>query len=30
KAAGEVLDVAKTAMQCQTGGNSNTLIFTSI
>ncbi|MCK3083668.1 type 4 pilus major pilin [Escherichia coli] len=30
KAAGEVLDVAKTATQCQTGGNSNTLIFTSI
>lgn len=30
KAAGEVLDVAKTATQCQSGGNSNTLIFTSI
>ncbi|MDS7803745.1 type 4 pilus major pilin [Klebsiella oxytoca] len=30
KAAGEVLDVAKTATQCQFGGNSNTLIFTSI
>lgn len=30
KAAGEVLDVAKTATQCQTGGNSNTLIFTSL
>nr|HDH1249197.1 type IV pilin [Klebsiella variicola subsp. variicola] len=30
KAAGEVLDVAKTATQCQNGGNSNTLIFTSI
>ncbi|MDQ2309640.1 type 4 pilus major pilin [Pluralibacter gergoviae] len=30
KAAGEVLDVTKTATQCQTGGNDNTLIFTSI
>ena len=30
KAAGEVLDVAKTATQCESGGNSNTLIFTSI
>ncbi|MBX4771501.1 type 4 pilus major pilin [Klebsiella oxytoca] len=30
KAAGEVLDVAKTATQCQNGGNSNTLIFTSL
>ena len=30
KAAGEVLNVARTAMQCQSGGNSNTLIFTSI
>lgn len=30
KAAGEVLDIAKTATQCQNGGNSNTLIFTSI
>jgi len=30
KAAGEVLDVAKTATQCQSGGNSNTLIFTSL
>ncbi|HBB8367448.1 TPA: prepilin-type N-terminal cleavage/methylation domain-containing protein [Escherichia coli] len=30
KAAGEVLDVAKTATQCQFGGNSNTLIFTSL
>ena len=30
KTAGEVLDVAKTAMLCQNGGNSNTLIFTSL
>ena len=30
KAAGEVLDVAKTATQCESGGNSNTLIFTSL
>ena len=30
KAAGGVLDVAKTATQCNTGGNSNTLIFTSL
>lgn len=30
KAAGGILDVAKTASQCQSGGNSNTLIFTSI
>jgi len=30
KVAGDVLDVAKTATQCSTGGNSNTLIFTSI
>lgn len=29
-AAGGVLDVAKTAPQCQSAGNSNTLIFTSI
>ena len=30
KAAGGVLDVAETATQCESGGNSNTLIFTSI
>ncbi|HBW1078773.1 type 4 pilus major pilin [Klebsiella quasipneumoniae] len=30
KTAGEVLDVAKTAMLCQNGGNSNTLVFTSL
>lgn len=30
KAAGDVLDVAKTATQCSAGGNSNTLIFTAI
>ncbi|ELM8953547.1 prepilin-type N-terminal cleavage/methylation domain-containing protein [Escherichia coli] len=30
KAAGGVLDVAETAKQCESGGNSNTLIFTSI
>ncbi|MDK1895514.1 type 4 pilus major pilin [Klebsiella sp. K4-172] len=30
KAAGDVLDVSKTATQCSAGGNSNTLIFTSI
>ncbi|EFT1001157.1 prepilin-type N-terminal cleavage/methylation domain-containing protein [Escherichia coli] len=30
KAAGEVLNVARTAMQCQSGGNSNTLVFTSL
>ncbi|WP_323109723.1 type 4 pilus major pilin [Pectobacterium carotovorum] len=30
KAAGDVLDVSKTATQCAAGGNSNTLIFTSI
>lgn len=30
KGAGEVLDVAKATAQCQTGGNDNTLIFTSI
>ena len=30
KAAGGVLDIAKATAQCQTGGNSNTLIFTSI
>lgn len=29
-AAGNVLDVAKTSAQCATGGNSNTLIFTSL
>ncbi|EOU4264734.1 type IV pilin, partial [Escherichia coli] len=28
--AGGVLDVAETATQCESGGNSNTLIFTSI
>ncbi|EKN3682209.1 TPA: prepilin-type N-terminal cleavage/methylation domain-containing protein [Yersinia enterocolitica] len=30
KPAGDVLDVSKTATQCAVGGNSNTLIFTSI
>lgn len=30
KSAGGVLDVALTASRCQSGGNSNTLIFTSI
>lgn len=30
KSAGGVLDVALTASKCQSGGNSNTLIFTSI
>ena len=30
KAAGGVLDVAETATQCESGGNSNTLILTSI
>lgn len=30
KAAGDVLDVGKTATQCAAGDNSNTLIFTSI
>ncbi|EOA3302877.1 type 4 pilus major pilin [Yersinia enterocolitica] len=30
KPAGDVLDVSKTATQCAAGGNSNTLIFTSI
>lgn len=30
KAAGGVLDVAETAKQCESGGNDNTLIFTSI
>lgn len=30
KAAGDVLDVAKTATQCSAGGNSNTFIFTAI
>ncbi|MDK1895513.1 type 4 pilus major pilin [Klebsiella sp. K4-172] len=30
KAAGDVLDEAKTAIQCAAGGNSNTIIFTSI
>ncbi len=30
KAAGGGLDVAETATQCESGGNSNTLIFTSI
>ena len=30
KFAGEVLDVAETATQCKNGGNSNTLVFTSL
>ncbi|WP_299999582.1 type 4 pilus major pilin [uncultured Cedecea sp.] len=30
KVAGDVLDVSKTTTQCAAGGNSNTLIFTSI
>lgn len=30
KAAGAVLNVAETALKCEAGGNSNTLIFTSI
>ncbi|AUT94412.1 prepilin-type N-terminal cleavage/methylation domain-containing protein [Citrobacter freundii] len=30
KAAGAVLNVAETALQCEAGGNDNTLIFTSI